>query len=173
MKNFKQFYMCICIAIALVIAIVVSCVEVTRTPEMVAKFSDPPSEQDYQELEEYAILYAKTLNTGNIKRDDINISSSLKENQIEITVSELKCKVIATYPIEFTSTTDGTFETIILYENGTYEHCSNLESMWSYIATILLFSLFNWFGIYLVIYYPIIFMFWLIIVIKKGIQKSE
>lgn len=173
MKKFKETYWKICMVIALLITFIVTGVNAIQTPVIVAKINNPPTETDYQILKNYADSYAKTFDLDSLKADNITVSKTLKENYIEITVEELRCKVIARYPIVFEFKSDGEFETIVAYEEGEYEEISNLPSVISVILAIIFFAVLCWSVSAIIMYYPVIWIASLIIIIKKGIEKNN
>ena len=80
-----------------------------------------PTQEDYDYLRDYALLYAKTLDKEVIQDEDIEIRSHYSGNgDITITLNKFNYKVEATYPIEVFSSDDGEFEIKIFYEEGIY-----------------------------------------------------
>ena len=173
MEKFKETYWTICMVIALLITFVITGVNAIQTPGIVAKINNPITETDYQILKDYANTYAKTFDLEDLRLDDITVSSTLNENHIEITVEEVRCKVIATYPVVFEFKSDGEFKTIVAYEEGEYEEVSKLPSTIAVIFSIIIFAFIFWCLSLATIYYPVIWIISLILIIEKGIEKNN
>lgn len=174
MNKFKKIYVIITVIIAVILGLLISVWNVSANPEYIAAFNgDKLSKQDYQELKEYADIYAKTLNSDFIVDKNIEIATEFNEKSTIITVNETGGGIIATYPSEMkSSSNEGEFILNIYYKNGEYEEYSNISNILFYISSIVGASIIFGALIFVILYYPTVIINWIIVSVKK-IKNTE
>jgi len=173
MKKFKRIYRRVCTVIAIIAAITLTFIDAITYDELIAKFNNPPESEDYQLLKDYAMVYAKTLNTNSIDDESVEITHNIEADYLTITVNEFRCGVEATFPIELKSSeNEGELIVTVSYRDVTYKEYSNLNSIGFYIAILILCVMIATVSTFLAIYYPVIFIIWIINKIKKRTSQE-
>lgn len=173
MKKFKLIYRMVCTIIAIIAAITLNFIDAITYDELIAKFNNPPQSEDYQLLKDYAMVYAKTLDTNSIDDESVEITHNIEADYLTITVNEFRCGIEATFPIELKSSeNEGELIVTVSYQDVTYKEYSNLRSIGEYIAVLILCVLILTVSTFLVMYYPIILVIWIISKIKKRTSQE-
>lgn len=156
MAKYKKICTIIIAGIMMILSIIFIPHYAVTNPYIVAAFNnDFPTKEEYNLLKEYAISYARNNELTIIQDETIaNIEKNLNRETLEVVVKSFKADVKASYPVMTEKTDDGKYETLILFNEGTYiEHC-NINSISFYIGDILLvffvFFAMGFFSLYLV-----------------------
>ena len=139
MKTYKKIATAIILIITIALLIPIIAYGTAISPGMVAAFNNEyPTEEDYEQLKEYALAYAKTSDVNISRADGIeSISTEMKDGNLEVVVKSFKADVTAVYPMKTEIVDDkGKTKMTPSYEEGIYTEESNIESAGFYIGSI-------------------------------------
>ena len=143
MKIYKKIATAIIliITIALLIPIIANYVATSST--MIAAFNNEyPTEEDYEQLKEYALSYAKTRDENISRAEGIeSISTEMKDGNLKVVVKSFKADVTAIYRMKAETVNDkGEMKLTPCYKDGIYTEESNIKSQGFYIADLYVFA---------------------------------
>lgn len=123
--------------------------------EMIVAFNNEyPTEEDYNQLKEYALAYAKTGDVNIARADGIeSISTEMKDGNLVVVVKSFKADVTASYRMKAETVNDkGETKLTPWYEDGIYTEKSNIESVGTYIGVTYIVAIIFFAMIFLPLY---------------------
>ena len=143
MKIYKKIATAIILIITIALVIPGVANFTATYPEAIAAFNNEyPTEEDYEQLNAYALAYAQTRDENISRAEGIeSISTEIKDGNLKVVVKSFKADVTAIYRMKAETVNDkGEMKLTPSYKDGIYTEESNIESAGFYIGCIYFFA---------------------------------